>query len=1484
MLRLTSGPKWPICLFRLRRPPQATAAASPSMQRISAFLNLLFLSGLALLPQSAVALDPAKSVYQFNTRSWTRHDGLPGNKVNSITQTADGYLWIGTQNGLVRFDGIDFTVIPVELPQARGQDVKMLAPSATGGVWFAIGEGGFGHYDGHHFAPIPDPRWNQPGSRARAVLESRDGVLWTGCDEEFGRWVTRAPEKSTFKSNGAHVIAFCEDSAGTMWIGTEYEGLQRWSHDRLERLSDPQFANHVIRSLAADRQGWIWMATERGLLRYNPRTGEKSLNTTYLPITAVLVDRHDVVWAGTTHGLLRVQGDAITVFGKNDGLGSDYVTALCEDREGSLWIGTQDGLNQLSDVKFPIFSQEEGLNQGGGLDVAASHRGGVWITTTAGFSYYDGKGFTRYTDPKLLPNPYIKLGYEARNGDFYWVDGDRNLSVLTNGKLSARYANSQWIEALGEDDQSVVAALGATLVRIRHGRLEPLAYKNGRAPDFLWIDNLAITRDGAIWVASYKGVFRIKDGEFRQWSTAQGLPGERAHLIVEDENSTIWVGLATGIARIRDGEVRGITTASGLFDNRTYGLAPDDHGWFWVNSGRGIYRVTRRALNAFADGTTTRVECEPFDGEDSVKFTDRIDQEFAACRSRDGRIWFPNPSGVVMIDPANFVVNRVAPMVHIERIKVNGDDLPATASGRLQLTGGRVEFFFSALSFVSPKRIRLRYQLEGVDPAWVDAVGRRSANYQLKPGRYTFRVQAANADGVWNSIGETRELEFPPSFYQTSWFYALCALAAAGGAFAIYRWKITRIRQNERKLQRQNQLLESRVAERTQELEKSFALLTATIESSADGILVTDLSGRIRLHNAKFAALWTPASGALPDGVAELRAQIAPLMKHPDDFLARAAQRENELVAGGVDQVELQDGRTFERLCSPQLVDGKPVGTVIHWRDVTARLRAEAAIAEASGLLDVLLANTVDLVYFKDTESRYIRYSASLERLFDSAKPGELKGKTDFDYNPAERARPAYEDEQAILRTGRPLIAKLEPNVRPRGDVQWLLTTKIPWRDHTGAIVGTFGISRDVTAIKAAEAQLASERDLLRSLLDSTPDQIYFKDRESRFLLASTAQAVKCKLASAEELVGKSDLDFYSAAHATEARADEVAIIHTGQPLIGKVERETWLNSPDTWVLTSKMPLRDHTGEIIGTIGISKDITSLKEAEAKLEELHKQLIDTSRQAGMAEVATSVLHNVGNVLNSVNVSATVVTERMRDSKVGHLAKVAALLRARADDLGSFFAHDPKGQKLPEFLTLLSDELAGEQAEMAEELQNLRKNIDHIKEIVAMQQSYAKISGLTDTVALADIIEDALRINSGALRRHDVALIRDFQAQPILTVERHKVLQILVNLIRNAKYACDESGRADKQVTLRLLRDATSARIEVIDNGVGIAAENLTRIFSHGFTTRKEGHGFGLHSGSLAAKELGGALTVRSDGPGHGAVFTLELPLTAENPQG
>ena len=314
------------------------------------------------------------------------------------------------------------------------------------------------------------------------------------------------------------------------------------------------------------------------------------------------------------------------------------------------------------------------------------------------------------------------------------------------------------------------------------------------------------------------------------------------------------------------------------------------------------------------------------------------------------------------------------------------------------------------------------------------------------------------------------------------------------------------------------------------------------------------------------------------------------------------------------------------------------------------------------------------------------------------------------------------------------------------------------------------------------------------------------------------------------------------------------------------------------WVHSRTTPLRSETGELTGDIGTIEDITARKSAETELERVQQELIDASHKAGAAEFTTGVLHNVKNVVNSINVSATVISRMVKESKSPGLTRLSRLMHEQGGDLGLFLTRDPKGRQVPAYLELLAAHLEAERKAVLEELRHLESDVHHVKEIVTMEQDFAKLGGTSEKMRPGELMADALRINAASLSRHGVQVTSEHDPDlPEITVEKHKVLQILINFIRNAKDACNDSGRPERNIVLRVRPGDSRVLFSVTDNGVGITPEARARIFAHGFSTKKQGHGFGLHSGARAARDLGGALEVHSDGPGTGATFTLILPL-------
>jgi PAS domain S-box-containing protein len=537
---------------------------------------------------------------------------------------------------------------------------------------------------------------------------------------------------------------------------------------------------------------------------------------------------------------------------------------------------------------------------------------------------------------------------------------------------------------------------------------------------------------------------------------------------------------------------------------------------------------------------------------------------------------------------------------------------------------------------------------------------------------------------------------------------------------------------------------------------------------------------------------------------------------------------------------------------------------------------ANRSLQQQQSELRVLFDLMPAMIWFKDTENRILRVN---KRVAEAAGKSleAIEGKPSVEIYPQEAAK-FFVDDLQVIQSGAPKLGIIEILRTPDGLERWVQTDKVPVRDKDGKVIGIVVMAQDITELKHAAELLEKSEAHQSAIVESALDCIITMNAKGA-ITEFNPSAEETFGYARSAVLGKKFVDVIVPPERRADHLDRMAVYlaageSDARALERRLERSALRADGTEFPVEFAVTGATIQGERSITV-FARDITERKHAEMRVEALHKELLDASRRAGMAEVATGVLHNVGNVLNSINVSTSIVVERLQKSRVSRLSEVAKLLTEHTADLPDFLIRDERGRNLPEFLAQLAAHLDRETREIAQEMRTVSENVEHIKGIVHTQQSYAGSFGVLEPIDLRDSVEDALRIQNAALNRHEVNIVRELKAIPTVVVDKHKVLQILVNLISNAKYAMTDSPV--KTLTIKTYPSADGGiQLSIHDTGCGIIAENITRIFAHGFTTKRDGHGFGLHSSALAAKEMNAMLIASSEGAGQGAVFTLVFP--------
>ncbi len=786
---------------------------------------------LALMTLPGAALDPRRSVTQYGLDVF--QDGLPQQSVHAVLQTRDGYLWCATYEGVARFNGVSFTVFDRKnTPALKSNSVWALCEDRSGALWLGTLGGGLVRYQNGEFTTLTKAD-GLANDFVYVIREGPDGALWVGTDGGLsrlrdGRWTTYAAAEGLARLT-ARALRF--DRAGTLWVGTEGGGLYRFADERLIRLTAEEgAAGDTIYAIDETRDGTLWIGFY-GVGLAARRNGQMTLyrEANGLPgplIWTLREDRAGTLWIGTDGGgAARFRAGRFETFAARDGLTQNFVRSLYEDREGSLWLGTNAGLTRLRDTTVTVFGVAQGLPADSVRSICEDRDGTLWIGTDGGgVCRLDGHQVTAYGKAQGIPNDAIRSIFPDRAGGV-WIGANGGGAVLLrNGKVVARYNQSRGLSsdsvyAICQDRAGDVwiGTYGGGLNRLAQGALSRFTTENGLPNNT--IRCLLPDRKGGVWIGTNGGgVCRWRDGGFAEaYRAADGLASDTVFALSQDEDGTLWIGTETGLSRLRDGRLASVTSRAGLYEDKIFHILADADGFLWMSCNQGVFRVQRADLEAVLDGTRPTLASKAYGIPDGMKTRQCNGASSpAGWATRNGELWFPTSRGAARFIPRELAFNPLPPPVVIEQAIVNGElrlsQPAAQAVAEFPREDGRVEIHYAGLSFLIPTRVRFRFRLEGYDRDWIEAGDRRAAFYtNLSAGRYVFRVQACNNDGVWNEVGATYAFYLRPPLWRRWWAILLYAAILTGSVYSGARWRLGIV---ERRAAR----LEAIVAERTAEV------------------------------------------------------------------------------------------------------------------------------------------------------------------------------------------------------------------------------------------------------------------------------------------------------------------------------------------------------------------------------------------------------------------------------------------------------------------------------------------------------------------------------------------------------------------------------------------------------------------------------------------------------------------------------------------
>jgi len=822
---------------------------------------------------AAFALNPAKAITQYGHDVWQTEDGLPHNSVGAILQTRDGYLWLGTKDGLARFDGVRFSIFNTRNTQAlKNNNILALYEARDGSLWIGTFGGGVSRLKDGNFETYSTDQ-GLTHTVVWAICEDRHGNVWLGTGGG-GLNVWKDGKIRAFTTNDGlsndFVWSILEDRKGSLWIGTN-AGLNRLVEGEFATYGSGEgLSNEIVRSIIEDtRDGSLWIGTNGGISRFKDgrfTNYRAELGVSNALVRAIAQDDQGALWIGTSFGgVNRFYDGRFSAYTAKDGLSDNAVRCLYQGREGSLWIGTNGGgLNRLKDGRVTPFTTKEGLSNDVVFSLLQDGPGNLWIGTGGGgLNLFKNGRFSHITASSGLSSDVVAALYEDSDGALWIGTYGGGLNRLKNGRLTHYgtkdgLSDDNVISICGTSDGSLwVGTNGGGLNRLYQGKFTAYDGQHGLAGNI--ISSLHQDGAGGLWVGTYgAGLYHLKDGQLTRYTKRQGLADDVVWGVYLDARGELWVATGDGLSRLKNGKITAYTSREGLWDDRLYQILEDNSGGLWLSSSNGIFRITRKDVDDFDKRVTHSISCQAYGTADGMPTNECNGGSPAGWKTRDGKLWFPTGKGVVMIDPEAIKINPLPPTVIIEAVKIDDKSINAQKYADVPPGRGELTFEFTALSFLAPEKVRFKYKLEGFDPDWRVATGLREAHYtNIGPGGYAFRVMGCNNDGVWNQTPASFKFRLQPHFYQTYWFFGLCGMAAVVLGAGAYKLRVRQMTNRERELMRV-------VEERTRQLEQANQRLEHL--SSVDGL--TGIANRRRFQDVLELEWGRARRGAYPISVA----------------------------------------------------------------------------------------------------------------------------------------------------------------------------------------------------------------------------------------------------------------------------------------------------------------------------------------------------------------------------------------------------------------------------------------------------------------------------------------------------------------------------------------------------------------------------------------------------------------------------------------